>query len=78
MEMNVGGRFRAPLASACLPRRHLAKALQSPALQAIPFPVFDWCVVESQRQEIKVRNRVSLDRQGQEIQVAHSSEVTKY
>lgn len=78
MEMNVGGRFRAPLTSACLPRMHLAKALQSPALQAIiPFPVFDWCVVESQEAGKKVRNRVSLDSQGQEIQVAHSSEVTK-
>lgn len=51
MELNVGGRFRIPLASACLPRRHLAK--QSPALQAVLFPVFD---TQSQRQEIKVRN----------------------
>lgn len=35
-------------------------------------------LLESQRQEIKVRNRVSLDSQGQEIQVAYSLEVIKY
>lgn len=57
MELNSGGRSRAPSASACLPRRRLARALQSPALQAVLFPVLNTCcAIEPQRQEIKVRN----------------------
>lgn len=73
MEMNVGGRFRAPLASACLPR-HCSPQL----CRLYLFQSLISVLLESQRQEIKVRNRVSLDSQGQEIQVAYSSEVIKY